>query len=59
MVAGAYAALTGVAGMPGATPVDASVDSELRYFATFYIAYGLVALWIVPRVEVAAWPLRA
>ena len=49
--AGLYALLTGVAGMPGEISADASVDSELRFFAVFYVAFGAVAIWIAPRIE--------
>lgn len=51
VVAGAAAVLTGSAGVVGAGRAPASVDSELRYFAAWYAAAGVLVLRAVPRVE--------
>ena len=57
--AGLYAVVTGVSGMPGDIPAGVSVDSELRFFAVFYVAFGAVALWMAPRLESQRMLLRA
>ena len=43
--------------MPG--EANASVESELRYFAAFWIAYGAIALRVVPHVASATTTVRA
>ncbi|GIG93283.1 DUF4345 domain-containing protein [Plantactinospora endophytica] len=50
--------LVGPAALPGAGPVDATVDSGFRYANAFWFAAGAVAWWAVPRVERATAPLR-
>ncbi|MGH3715487.1 MAG: DUF4345 domain-containing protein [Micromonosporaceae bacterium] len=64
-VIGAVAVLTGVVEVvfgsrlfTGTAPVVADVDSQYRFFASFWLGAGLVALWVVPRIEPAAGPLR-
>jgi thiol:disulfide interchange protein len=48
--AGLVAILGGAATIPGGGSVSESVDSELRFYATFWVVLGGVALWLVPRV---------
>lgn len=48
---GAYGVLTGSGGIVGGEQASPTVESELRYFTVFWIAYGVAALWVVPRVE--------
>jgi Domain of unknown function (DUF4345) len=50
LVAGVYGAATGVGGMLGEARASASVDSELRFFAVSWAAYGALSLWVAPRV---------
>ncbi|MFC6021568.1 DUF4345 domain-containing protein [Plantactinospora solaniradicis] len=50
--------LAGPAALPGAGPVDATVDSGFRYASTFWFAAGVLAWWAVPRVERASTVLR-
>ena len=35
-----------------------SLDSEVRFFAAWYVAAGLVLLWAVPRIESAGTIVR-
>ena len=37
--------------IPGGDDVSASVHSELRFYASWYLTAGLVILWTVPRVD--------
>lgn len=50
LVAGAYGAVTGIGGMAGDAAGTASVDSELRFLAVSWAAYGAACLWAAPRV---------
>jgi hypothetical protein len=58
VVAGAYAVITGVDGMPGGVSADDSVDSELRFFGTFYVVFGAAAVWLSARVTTQTRALR-
>ena len=46
---GIVAVLTGSSGQVGGAQASASVESELRFFAAFWIAYGAAALYVAPR----------
>lgn len=59
MATGAFALVTGTSGMPGEIEANATVESELRYFAAFWIAYGAVAFRTAPRVATATTAVRA
>jgi len=48
---GLWAVITGTGGMPGDVATSPSTESELRYFAAFWIAYGAAALLVAPRAE--------
>ncbi len=41
----------GPASIPGAIPVNATMDSEDRFYATLFLAYGATLLWCVKDVE--------
>lgn len=41
----------GPAAIPGSIPVNATMDSEDRFYATLFLAYGAVMLWCVKTVE--------
>ncbi len=41
----------GPACIPGAVPVNATMDSEDRFYATLFLAYGAALLWCVKGVE--------
>jgi hypothetical protein len=50
-VAGLFAVLTGPEGQFGGEAVNASVESEYRFYAGLWMAYGAVAWALGPRVE--------
>ena len=41
----------GPAVIPGSIPVNATMDSEDRFYATLFLAYGVAVLWCVMDVE--------
>jgi hypothetical protein len=41
----------GPAAIPGSVPVNATMDSEDRFYATLFGAYGVTLLWCVKDVE--------
>lgn len=51
VVAGTTSLLTGTATIPGGDDVSPSVDSEMRFYAAWYVAAGILLLRSVPRVE--------
>jgi hypothetical protein len=59
LVFGSLTVFTGAAGVVGGGEVPASVDSELRFYAAWYAAAGVVMLRTVPRVESAGTTIRA
>lgn len=42
-----------------ASDMTASEESEFRFFAAFWIAYGVAALWVAPRVDRETTAVRA
>jgi Domain of unknown function (DUF4345) len=48
---GALTVLTGAAGVVAGGPVSASVDSEMRFYAAWYLAAGVLLLRTVARVQ--------
>lgn len=59
VVFGALTVFTGGAGVVDGGEVSASVDSELRFYAAWYAAAGVMMLRAVPRVESAGSTIRA
>ena len=51
VVAGLVGVFTGPSLIRGAGAISPSVDSELRFFAAWYVGAGGLLLWTVPRVE--------
>jgi hypothetical protein len=49
--AGLDTVLRGVRSLPSERVANPSVESELRFYAAFYVAYGLVALRVAPRAD--------
>jgi uncharacterized protein DUF4345 len=49
--AGLYTVLAGARSLPGQGVASPSVESELRFYAAFYVAYGLAALRVAPRAD--------
>lgn len=43
--------ILGPAAIPGAIPVNATMDSEDRFYATLFTGYGAAVLWCVKGVE--------
>lgn len=58
VVSGLSGMVAGPAVLPGAGPVDATVDSEFRFTNSFWWVAGLLVWWSVPRVERATTVLR-
>lgn len=58
-VTGIYVVLAGVDGQTDGGAATSSVESELRFFAVFWIAYGVAALWVAPRAERETLTVRA
>lgn len=59
LVAGLGTVLLGVDSLVGAEPVSATVDSEMRFYAVWYVAAAIVLLRSVPRVESDGGTIRA
>jgi hypothetical protein len=58
-IAGLHTVMAGVRSLPGRQSASAPVESELRFYAAFYVAYGLAALRIAPRADHDARAVRA
>jgi Domain of unknown function (DUF4345) len=56
---GIFAVLTGSSGQADGAQATPSVESELRFFAAFWIAYGAAALYVAPRVAREIHAVRA
>ncbi len=40
----------GAKSLPGITAISPTVDNELRFYATFWFSYGVLALWIAQKI---------
>jgi hypothetical protein len=49
--AGLHTVIAGARSVPRQELTNPSVESELRFYAAFYVAYGLVALRVAPRAD--------
>lgn len=58
VVAGAVTVLAGAASLPNEGDVTADVDTEMRFYAVWYVAAGALLLGAVPRVEKETWTIR-
>ena len=58
-VAGLHSVAAGARSIAGQNMANASVESELRFYAAFYVAYGLAALRIAPRADRDGAAVRA
>jgi hypothetical protein len=58
VASGLYGMLAGPAALPGAGPVDATVDSEYRFTNAFWFTAGLAVWWSVTRIDRATMVLR-
>jgi hypothetical protein len=57
--AGLHTVIAGARSLPGQSAANPSVESELRFYAAFYVAYGLAALRVAPRADRDATTVRA
>ena len=57
--AGLHTVIAGARSIPGQRTANPSVESELRFYAAFYLAYGVVALHVAPRADRDAAAVRA
>jgi Domain of unknown function (DUF4345) len=57
--AGLHTAVVGGRSLPGQPPTSASVESELRFYGTFYAAYGVCVLRTAPRADRDVAAVRA
>ena len=58
VVAGALTVLLGAASVPREGVVTPDVDSEMRFYAVWYVAMGVVLLRSAPRVETESVVIR-
>jgi hypothetical protein len=58
IVAGAWTVVAGSESIPSAGDLNANVESELRFYATWWIAAGVFLVWLAPRVEDQTRALR-
>jgi hypothetical protein len=56
--AGLVTIFTGTAGMPGDSQATPNVESELRFYATFWTGFGVLALYAARRPERETMLLR-
>jgi len=57
--AGLHTLIAGAKSLPGEKLANPVVESELRFYAAFYVAYGLVALRVAPHADRDARTVRA
>ena len=43
--------MVGPSAIPGSIPVNATMDSEDRFYATLFAAYGVAVLWCIKDIE--------
>lgn len=49
--AGLHTVIAGAKSLPGQGKANPGVESELRFYAAFYVAYGVAALRVAPRAD--------
>jgi hypothetical protein len=57
--AGLDTVLRGAKSLPGEDTANPSVESDLRYYGAFYVAYGVAALRVAPRADRDTAAVRA
>jgi hypothetical protein len=57
--AGLHTVIAGAKSIPRQDLTSPAVESELRFYAAFYVAYGLVALRVAPRADRDTTTVRA
>ena len=58
ILAGAATVVLGAESIPDAGPENANLESELRFYAVWWIAAGCFVLWLAPRVGERTRELR-
>lgn len=58
-IAGLHTVVAGAKSLPGEGRANPVVESELRFYAAFYVAYGIVALRAAPRADSDVTAVRA
>lgn len=48
---GLHTVIAGARSLPRQAAANPSIESELRFYAAFYVAYGLAALRVAPRAD--------
>ena len=59
VVTGLLVVATGSDGIPGESAATATLDNELRFFAVFWIGFGVVSIRVAPRVDTETTLVRA
>ena len=59
VAAGLYGVATGIDGMAGHSSGTTNVDSELRFFAVLWVAYGVIALRAASHADGESTTVRA
>jgi Domain of unknown function (DUF4345) len=57
--AGLHTVIAGARSIAGQDTANPSLESELRFYAAFYVAYGVIALRVAPRADRDAAAVRA
>lgn len=57
--AGLHTVIAGARSIASQRTANPSVESELRFYAAFYVAYGVVALQVAPRADRDTAAVRA
>ena len=57
--AGLHTVVTGARSIVGQQQANPSVESELRFYAAFYVSYGLLLLKVAPRADRDSGAVRA
>jgi hypothetical protein len=57
--AGLHTVIAGAKSLPGEKLANPAVENELRFYAAFYVAYGLVTLRVAPRSDRDTTTVRA
>lgn len=57
--AGLHTVIAGAKSLPDQETANEAVESELRFYAAFYVAYGIAVLSTAPRADRATGPVRA
>ena len=59
IAAGLDTVVRGARSIPGRQVANAAVESELRFYAAFYVAYGVAVLRVAPRADRDTAAVRA